>query len=43
MGKIISYIGGLGNIIRESQTTNEYNGDLFYDLNSPTSLDSSSL
>ncbi len=43
MGKIISYIGGLGNIIRKSQTTNEYNGDLFYDLNSPTSLDSSSL
>ena len=43
MGKIISYIGGLGNIIRESQIANEYNGDLFYDLNSPTSLDSSSL
>lgn len=36
MGKIISRITGLGNIIIESQKMNEYNGNLYYDLDNPT-------
>lgn len=33
MGKILSKIGGLGNIIKESQKANQYNGNLYYDFN----------
>lgn len=36
MGKILGHIGRLGNVIKESQTANQYNGTLYYDLNSPT-------
>ncbi|PZM87566.1 MAG: hypothetical protein DLD55_00600 [candidate division SR1 bacterium] len=32
MGKILGHIGKLGNIIRESQTANQYNGTLYYNL-----------
>lgn len=41
MGKIISHIGGLGHVIKESQQDNIYNGDLYYNLDAP--LDSPSL
>ncbi len=34
MGKILSKIGGLGNVIKESQKTNEYNGTLYYNFGS---------
>ena len=37
MGKIISHITGLGNIIVESQKMNEFNGNLYYDLDNPNS------
>ena len=37
MGKIISHITGLGNIIVESQKMNEFNGNLYYDLDNPSS------
>lgn len=33
MGKIISGISKLGNVITESQLNNQYNGDMYYDLN----------
>lgn len=33
MGKILTHIGRLGNIIKESQVHNQYNGDMYYDLN----------
>ncbi|PZM86909.1 MAG: hypothetical protein DLD55_04165 [candidate division SR1 bacterium] len=36
MGKILSKIGSLGNIIKESQKTNEYNGTLYYNFGSET-------
>lgn len=36
MGKIISHITGLGNIIVESQKMNEFNGNLYYDLDNPS-------
>ncbi len=39
MGKILGHIGKLGNIIKESQTANQYNGTLYYNLNeNPYSL-----
>lgn len=38
MGKIISRITGLWNVIVESQKMNEYNGNLYYDLNNPDPL-----
>lgn len=38
MGKIISCITGLWNVIVESQKMNEYNGNLYYDLNNPDPL-----
>ena len=34
MGKILSKISGLGNVIKESQKTNEYNGTLYYNFGS---------
>lgn len=37
MGKILGHIGKLGNIIKESQTANQYNGTLYYDLSNPSS------
>lgn len=36
MGKILTGIGRLGNIIKESQVQNQYNGDMYYDFNSAT-------
>ena len=33
MGKIISGISKLGNVITESQLNNQYNGDMYYDFN----------
>ena len=36
MGKIISRITGLGNVIIESQKMNEFNGNLYYDLDNPS-------
>lgn len=33
MGKILTHIGRLGNIIKESQVHNQYNGEMYYDLN----------
>lgn len=35
MWKILSHITGLGNIIKESQKSNQYNGTLYYDLDNP--------
>lgn len=32
MGKILSGLGRLGNIITESQLNNQYNGDFYYNL-----------
>jgi H+/Cl- antiporter ClcA len=34
MGKILSWIGGLWNVIKESQEDNKYNWELYYDLDS---------
>lgn len=36
MGKILGHIGKLWNVIKESQTANQYNGTLYYDLNTST-------
>ena len=37
MWKIISHIGSLWNIIKESQKSNQYNGTLYYDFDSDES------
>lgn len=36
MGKILSHIGRLGNFIKETQVNNQYNGDLYYNLDNAT-------
>lgn len=36
MGKILSDIGSLGNIIKKSQEANQYNGTLYYDFSDDT-------
>ena len=33
MGKILTGLSKLGNIVTESQLNNQYNGDMYYDLN----------
>lgn len=33
MGKILTGISKLGNVVTESQLNNQYNGDMYYDLN----------
>lgn len=33
MGKILTGLSELGNIVTESQLNNQYNGDMYYDLN----------
>lgn len=36
MGKILGHIGRLGNFVKETQVNNQYNGELYYNLDSAT-------